>query len=178
MNTRCDICGCVTDPLDLEKFAISNKERDVCSFCRKRIKEVESDPLNQADAARNLLYMDTKGHRTEETNILIRKHFFELGIDINAVSGPTPVPVPVPVNNTVPAPAIPNQNAEFEEMKKEFEKLKESFKSFKRRYYLSKILGVVAPVIVLIIGLIVLYKLGTIQTFIDYFNYLSEYASA
>ena len=177
MNTRCDICGCQTDPSDLESFLLSNKEKNICSFCRKRIKEVETDPKDQADAARNLLYMDTNGHRTEETNILLRKHFYELGIDINAVNGPTPVPPPVPVNNTTPVPQA-NPNAELAELKQELEELKASFKSFKRRYYLSKALSIVAPIFVLIIGLIVLYKMGTIQTFMDYFDFLREYASA
>ena len=179
MNTRCDICGCETDPSDIEEYLLSGKAKNVCSFCRKRIKEVEADPANKSEAARNLLFMDTKGHRNEDTNILIRKHFYELGIDISAAPQPelpvTPVPVMAPAQ-AAPAPA--NTDMQTAELKKELEDLKNSFQRFRRRYYISKILGYVAPVIVLIIGLIILHKMGTIQTFIDYFNMLSEYASA
>ncbi len=179
MNTRCDICGCETDPSDIEEYLLSGKAKNICSFCRKRIKEVETDPTNKSEAARNLLFMDTKGHRSEDTNILIRKHFYELGIDISAVSQPEIQVVPVPVAapaQAAPAPAT--ADLQTAELQKELEDLKNSFNRFRRRYYISKILSLVAPIFVLIIGLIILHKMGTIQTFIDYFNMLSEYASA
>ena len=179
MNTRCDICGCETDPSDIQEYLLSDKPKNVCSFCRKRIKEVEANPVNKSEAARNLLFMDTKGHRSEDTNILIRKHFYELGIDITSVPHPYNQENIVPVTAQVQAaPAQVNVDMQTAELKKELEDLKKSFYRFRRRYYISKILSFVIPIVVLIIGLIILYKMGTIQTFVDYFNMLEEYASA
>lgn len=175
MNNRCDICGCETESEGLKKYELSGNEYDICVFCRKRLEKISKNPAAEATEAVNMLYMDTKGRRNGQCDTALKEHFESLGIDTRkkeAVPAFTPY-MPLSVNTA-------NVNAggtEIEELKRQISELNEKFNSFRRRYIISRVLGMVMPVVIVFVMLIILLASGALQSLFDYYGLILDYAN-
>lgn len=175
METRCSICGCITDTAELNDVTLSGENFSACPFCNKKLKQIEKDPLSNSQLAREILQQDTKGRRSAQCNAMLYRHFYSLGIkpteNVSNVSTQ-------PVNKNNPAtPQNADLQKEVAELKKQVEEITSSLKKFKRRYYLSRILGVIAPVVLTLIMLLIFLKMGFLDKLFEYYDFLGKYAS-
>lgn len=178
METRCSVCGCITDTAELSPVTLSEKDFEVCPFCNKKLKAINEYPKENSALAREILTADTKGRRSHECSAMLYRHFYSLGISPtpeNAVSSSKSKKKAVQ-NKAAPAPLTKDLAQEVAELKNRVETLSGELKKFKRRYYFSRILGIVAPVLITFIMLIILLSSGALDAIFDYYGLLSEYA--
>lgn len=163
MENRCNVCGCITDLSELSDILLANEPFAVCPFCSKKIRAIEEQPSEQAKAALELLYADTKGRRGQRCSEMLFRHFHSLGINTECTPN-----------------YLPNKNVDLREevnqLKNTVEALQNDLKKFKRRYYLSKIFGILAPVVIVFIMLVILLSSGALNAIFDYYGLISEYA--
>ncbi len=164
-ETRCSICGCITDPSELSSVTLSTESFDICPFCNKKIKAINEHPIENASLAREILTADTKGKRNPQCSAMLYRHFFSLGIN------------PTETVATKPNSQTKQLEAEVQELKSQVEALASDLKKFKRRYYLSRILGVIAPVILTFIMLLIFLKSGLLDNIFAYYDFLGKYAN-
>ena len=178
METRCSVCGCITDTAELSPVTLSEKKFEVCPFCNKKLKAINEYPKENSALAREILTADTKGRRSHECSAMLYRHFYSLGISPtteNAVSSSKSKEKAVQ-NKAAPAPLTKDLAQEVAELKNRVETLSGELKKFKRRYYFSRILGIIAPVLITFIMLIILLSSGALDAIFDYYGFLSEYA--
>lgn len=195
METRCKVCGCITDSIELSSVTLSGKSFDVCPYCLKELNSINDDPVKNANAARKLLSTNANGKRDPECSAMLYRHFYSLGIEPqekidaelassaiskfpapqNAITPQTVKPQEAPKNT--PAPQNKDLQAEVEELKAKVEEMSSSLKKFKRRYYLSRIFGVIAPVLLTLIMLLIFLKMGFLDKIFEYYDFLGKYAS-
>lgn len=163
MENRCNVCGCITDLSELSDILLANEPFAVCPFCSKKIRAIEKQPSEQAKAAFEFLYADTKGRRNQRCSEMLFRHFHSLGIKTEGAPN-----------------CLPTQNFDLRDevnrLKNTVEALQNDLKKFKRRYYLSKIFGILAPVVIVFIMLVVLLSSGALNAIFDYYGLISKYA--
>lgn len=187
MENRCDLCGCKTDFLDLSEFVFDNGTKaSVCGYCQKQLSAFNKSPKAAADWAQKLLVTDTKGVRPQK----VEKAFTEMLLK-NGINPPRQEPPPTsgyygiePSGQNynkaeMPAffenPATPED--ELQTVKRQLGELQSEFKKFKKRYYISKILGIVLPILFVIIMVIILFASGAVQNIFDYYAQMSDLAN-
>lgn len=172
------LCGCKTDMLDLTEYEFENGVKaSVCGFCKKQLLAFNKNPSSNSLWARQLLETDTKGVRPEEVEEAFRHTVY--GVNpavrtqgVNYVNTAKNQPVKAEVQ-TKPL----TQKEEFEIVKKQLYELQKDFKKFKKRYYLSKILGIVLPISIVLLLIIILFASGALQNIFDYYAQLSDWAN-
>lgn len=196
MENRCLLCGCKTDMLDLTEYEFKNGEKaTVCGFCQKQLSAFNKNPKANALWAQQLLETDTKGVRTKEVEQAFKQMMSVNGIEqvfeknyVNTV----PLPPQSQYYQQMSANTAFNtqwnnmsefsnqpltEHEELEIVKKQLNDLQTNFNKFKKRYYLSKILGIVLPIVFIILMLIILVKSGAVQSIFDYYAQLSDWAN-
>lgn len=176
MESRCDVCGCVTEQTDLKSYKLDDKEFMVCVFCRKQLERLP----NGAQDVENLLHMDTKGKRSDECQQALEKFIKGKGIDITDKASVQKITAAMPVYGAQNTPeqfeSLPLEQ-QVQMLHKQVDELNNKIERFKKRYLLSKVLGYILPVVFVVIMLIILLSTGLLQNIFDYYGTLGDYAN-
>lgn len=181
MENRCLLCGCKTDALDLTKYKFKNgAEANVCGFCKKQLLAFNKNPESNALWVQQLLDTDTKGVRPTAVEEALR-----LAASENQIA-PAPekqaasvMPKDINFINTANNQSVRplTKEEEFAIVKKQLADLQKDFKSFKKRYYLSKILGIVLPVVMVVLLFVILLATGAFENILNYYEQIKEWAN-
>lgn len=164
MESRCALCGCKTDSLDLTEYTFENKTTaTLCGYCRRQLDGFDKNPQSSAAWAQALLQANAAGAQTAAQAavcaMLYKRNF----------------PRQSPAD--IPAPQPPEAEDDLEQIKKRLSALEADYKRFKRRYMILKIVGAVVPIIFVVLMLIILFASGAFQNLLDYYAQLSDYAN-
>lgn len=163
----CPFCGCRTDELDFVACSVENTEVKICSFCEKQVKKIYTDEFPAAAQIRWLESIVSKEvEREPSTEGVLRalsaKYLPE---------APKPAAEPVAFNQfeaakkSVAARPVASVNAgagitaeQYNALVERIEKVEKQFYKYKKTQLIKTAIELMAPVILLIIGLIIFFS--------------------
>lgn len=164
MENRCALCGCKTDSLDLTEYTFENKTKAMlCGYCRRQLDSFDKNPQSSAAWAQTLLQANAAGAQTAAQAAVC------------AMLCTRKIPQQSPAD--IPAQQPLEAEDDLEQLKKRLSALETDYKRFKRRYMILKIAGAVAPIVLVVLMLIILFASGAFQNLFDYYAQLSDYAN-
>ncbi len=175
----CPFCGCRTDELDFVACSVENTEVKICSFCEKQVKKIYADELPAAAQIRWLESIISKEvEREPSTEGVLRalsaKYLPE---------APKPVAEPVAFNQfegvkkpVAARPAAPvNAGAgitaeQYNALVERIEKVEKQFYGYRKMQRIKTAIEIMAPFILVILGLIIFFSSGLFEDLTSIFN--------
>ena len=173
MDTRCEICGCLTEEEQLTDFELAGDSFKTCSYCKKSLEAIAENPDKSSEQAVNIFLMDNS-HRSGRAHKALGKYFASLGVSGNPVK-PANTAEAKPSPSAKSAPAVPND--EIKELNERLTQLENKVERFQKRYYISKALSIAIPVVIIVIAFIVMVASGALDSLKNYYDTILEYAN-
>lgn len=172
----CPVCGCRTDELDFVRGKVGNWSGNICSFCQKQLKSIESDATIGEAQLRwvNAAIAKDVAQRDEEllNGLLAMAGTASTAQPAEGVQYPIVKSYPpvgnIPVNTTPGFKAVDNDV--IAQLTKRVEQLEKQIKAMKRTALIKSILEICLPIILGIIILIVFFSSGLFDALSGVYN--------
>ena len=171
METRCEICGCLTEEEQLTDFELAGESFKVCTYCKKGLEAIAEHPDKSSEQAVNMFSMENS-HRSVRAQKAMGRYFASLGVSGNPVK---------PAGTAAPAPSVKSaaqtSGDEIKELSERLTQLENKVERFRKRYYISKALGIAIPVLLIVIAFIVMVASGALENLANYYDTIMDYAN-
>lgn len=181
----CPFCGCKTDELDFITCTVENDEVKICSFCEKQVKKLVADEAPAAAQLRWLESIVSKDVSRDATLYgVVRKLQVKylpetLSASSSQPSAESVASQPATVKTSAAKTASASEwssagtgvsQAQYNELLERIETVENQFKKYKKAQLIKTAVELMAPFILLIIGLIIFFASGLFEDLSGIFN--------
>jgi hypothetical protein len=169
----CPFCGCKTDELDFIACSIEKTEVKICSFCEKQVKKLVADETPAAAQLRWLESVISKEVEREPSTEGVLKSLSAKYLPEAQIPMAEPVAAfnqfeaakkPVAVKPVPPVNAGAGITAEqYNALVERIEKVEKQFYKYKKTQLIKTAIEIMAPFILLILGLIIFFASGLFE---------------